>query len=98
LKEGDVKTAMQRPDAVLLTEAMARKYFGTDAAIGKTLKMNNDLLLTVTGILAETPQNSHLQFDFILPIEFCLSCQRELADLPAGGAGGVGFRLGDGEL
>jgi putative ABC transport system permease protein len=68
LKEGDVKKAMQRPDAVLLTGAMARKYFGTEAAIGKTLKMNNDLLLTVTGILAETPGNSHLQFDFILPM------------------------------
>jgi len=68
LKEGDVKTALQRPDAVLLTGAMARKYFGTDAAIGKTLKMNNDLLLTVTGILVETPENSHLQFDFILPM------------------------------
>jgi putative ABC transport system permease protein len=68
LKEGDVKTAMQRPDAVLLTEAMARKYFGTGAAIGKILKMNNDLLLTVTGVLAETPENSHLQFDFILPM------------------------------
>jgi hypothetical protein len=45
---------------VLLTEAMARKYFGTVAAIGNTLKMNNDLLLTVTGVLAATPENSHL--------------------------------------
>src|SRR5579863_1665845 len=41
LKKGDVKTAMKRTDGLLLTEAMARKYFGTDAAIGKTLKMNN---------------------------------------------------------
>jgi ABC-type antimicrobial peptide transport system permease subunit len=68
LLEGDPKTALRRPDAVLLTAAMARKYFGTDAAIGKTLKMDNDLLLTVTGILAGIPENSHLQFDFIVPI------------------------------
>ncbi len=80
LVAGDPASALRRPDAVLLTEAMARKYFGTggaagpdgavraDAAIGKTLKMNNDLLLTVTGILAPIPENSHLQFDFILPM------------------------------
>src|SRR5580658_6418297 len=37
LVAGDPKTALRRPDAVLLTEGMAKKYFGTDAAIGKTL-------------------------------------------------------------
>jgi len=67
LVAGDPKTALRRPDAVLLTTAMARKYFGTDGVIGKTLKINNDSLLTVTGILADIPENSHLQFDFILP-------------------------------
>jgi putative ABC transport system permease protein len=67
LVAGDPKTALRRPDAVLLTTAMARKYFGTDGAIGKTIKMDNDSLLTVTGILADVPENSHLQFDFILP-------------------------------
>ena len=68
LLAGDPRTALQQPDAVLLTAGMARKYFGTDAAIGKTLKMNNDLPLKVTGILADVPENSHLQFDFILPM------------------------------
>src|ERR1700678_740079 len=47
LVEGDRGTALRRPGTVLLTTAMARKYFGTDAVIGKTLKMNNDSLLTV---------------------------------------------------
>jgi putative ABC transport system permease protein len=68
LREGDPKTALQRPDAVLLTAGMAQKYFGSEAAIGKTIKMNNDLLLTVTGILADIPENSHLQFDCVLPM------------------------------
>jgi putative ABC transport system permease protein len=67
LVAGDPKTALRRPDGLLLTEAMAKKYFGTDAAIGKTLKMDNDVLLTVTGILADIPENSHLQFDFVIP-------------------------------
>jgi ABC-type antimicrobial peptide transport system permease subunit len=67
LVAGDPKAALQRPDGVLLTSAMARKYFGADGAMGKTLKMDNGVLLTVTGILAIIPENSHLQFDFILP-------------------------------
>ncbi len=57
---------------------MARKYFGTKAVIGKTLKMNNDSMLTVTGILAGIPDNSHLQFDFILPMAVNAQVDEEL--------------------
>jgi putative ABC transport system permease protein len=78
LLAGDRKTALRRPDAVLLTEGMARKYFGTEGAIGKTLKMDNDHLLTVTGILADIPENSHLQFDFIIPMAFYARVDDEL--------------------
>lgn len=68
LLKGNQQTALHQPDAILLTEAMATKYFGTENALGKTLLLNNQQNLTVTGILANTPSNSHLQFDFILPI------------------------------
>jgi ABC-type antimicrobial peptide transport system permease subunit len=68
LVAGDPMTALRRPDGVLVTGAMARKYFGSGEAIGKAIKMDNHLLLTVTGILADVPENSHLQFDFILPM------------------------------
>jgi predicted permease len=68
LVKGDPKTALQRIDGVLLTERMAKKYFGDQEALGRTLKKDNDNMVTVTGILADVPANSHLQFDFILPI------------------------------
>ncbi|RFM30983.1 hypothetical protein DXN04_30935 [Chitinophaga silvisoli] len=47
---------------------MATKYFGTANGIGKTLKIDNSYQVTVTGVLANIPTNSHLQFDFILPM------------------------------
>src|ERR1700676_163756 len=68
LIQGDPKSAMQRADGVLLTEDMAKKYFGEKEAIGQTLKLDNGDFVTVTGILANIPSNSHLQFDFILPM------------------------------
>jgi putative ABC transport system permease protein len=68
LVKGDPKSAMQRPDGVLITEEMAKKYFGAQDPMGKTLKKDNDHYVTVTGILADIPSNSHLQFDFILPL------------------------------
>ena len=68
LVEGDAKTALQRIDGILITEDMAKKYFGKEEALGKTLRKDNGNNVTVTGILANIPSNSHLQFDFILPM------------------------------
>ncbi len=68
LLRGNPRTALLRPDGVLLTENMAKKYFGNIDALGKTLRINNQHLVTVTAVLANIPSNSSLQFDFILPI------------------------------
>ena len=68
LLEGDRKTALLRHDGLLLTAAMAKKYFGDHKALGQTLKKNNGDYVTVTGVMADIPANSHLQFDFIMPI------------------------------
>ena len=68
LVKGDPATAMERPDAVLITEDMAKKYFGREDALGKVFRKDNKDNVIVTGILANIPANSHLQFDFILPM------------------------------
>ena len=68
LLNGNRQNALNQPDAILLTEAMASKYFGKENPVGQTLVLTNRGNLTVTGVLANPPANSHLQFDFILPI------------------------------
>ena len=68
LLKGDPKTALLHHDGVLITASMAKKYFGDYDALGKTLKKDNGKYVTVTGVLADIPANSHLQFDFILPL------------------------------
>jgi putative ABC transport system permease protein len=67
LVEGDPATALQHIDGVLITQDMAKKYFGGEDALGKTLRKDNGANVTVTGVLANPPANTHLQFDFIMP-------------------------------
>lgn len=53
----------EKPRTVLLTEKLARKYFGTTDALGKTLKINNRTEFQVVGILKELPANTDLRFE-----------------------------------
>jgi len=68
LVQGDRATALTNVDGVLITQEMATKYFGNQNPIGKFLRKNNSENIVVTGVLANIPANSHLQFDFILPM------------------------------
>ncbi len=63
LIKGDVKTALQQTNTVVITEEMARKYFGGEEPIGKILDLNNHELYKVTGVMAAIPSNSHFHFD-----------------------------------
>jgi len=78
LLKGNRATAMQRPDGVLLTADMAIKYFGNEDAMGKILRKNNGSNVVVTGVLANIPANSHLQFDFIFPMSAIASQDHDL--------------------
>jgi putative ABC transport system permease protein len=67
--KGDPKTALKNRNSIVLTESMARKYFGTDEPIGKVLTIiQPSLTFTVTGVIKDVPKNSHLHFDCIIPI------------------------------
>lgn len=50
---------------VVITESIARKYFGTDNPLGKTLLFWNEYPFTVTGIIKDYPENAHLRCDLL---------------------------------
>ena len=68
LLKGNKNTALQSPDGILITENMARKYFGQQDPMGKVIRINNADNYKVAGVLENIPSNSHLQFDFIIPM------------------------------
>ncbi|MBO0937511.1 ABC transporter permease [Fibrella sp. HMF5335] len=64
--------ALRQPNAVFLSEAAARKYFGTQPALGKTLTVNGQfgtILYAVGGVYANMPANSDLQFDILFSLK-----------------------------
>jgi len=69
LKVGNAPTALSRKNTIVLTERMARKYFGDEDPIGKLLRYDNQYDLEVTGILKEVPSNSHFRFDLLADFE-----------------------------
>lgn len=63
--EGDEK-ALTKPFALVITEAMARKYFGDSSAIGRELELN-DMPIMVSTVVKGMPENSHFHFNAIIP-------------------------------
>lgn len=62
---GNPAKALTEKNAIVLTESMAAKYFGTKEPLGEQMKFwGNDF--TVTGVMSDVPANSHLQFDFLI--------------------------------
>ncbi|MBT3229720.1 MAG: FtsX-like permease family protein [Candidatus Marinimicrobia bacterium] len=62
---GDPKTALTQPLSVVITERMAKKYFGDEDPLGKVLNSDNVVDFTVTGVVQELPDDSHWHFDFL---------------------------------
>ncbi len=64
LSKGDPQTALLEPNSIVLTEAMARKYFGDEDPMGRTLSVGGNTY-KITGVLKNSKHRSHLRFDFL---------------------------------
>lgn len=82
--QGDLNTAMDKPDAVVITKKTAKKYFGPDEdPLGKILQVSGgwaDGNYEVTAVIENVPQNSHFTFDFLFPIHNLLQGQQYKQD------------------
>lgn len=63
--DGDPNTALDRPSTIVLTESTARRYFGDEQAIGKTLRLEEGPTFEVTGVIKDIPTQSHFRMDMI---------------------------------
>jgi len=67
LIQGDPQTALAKPDGLVISESMAKKYFRDDNPIGKQMKIDQTYLFQVTGVMEDIPANTHVYFDFLAP-------------------------------
>ena len=67
LIKGEVATALDEPLTTVVTEETAEKFFGKEDPMGESLILGEDLF-TITGVVENVPENSHLQFDLLIPM------------------------------
>ncbi|MCZ6758112.1 MAG: ABC transporter permease [Bacteroidetes bacterium] len=65
LSTGDPKTALARPNTIVVTEEIARKYFGDEQPLGKILRVDNNVDYEITGIIQPIPGQSHFKPDLV---------------------------------
>jgi len=71
LLAGDSKTALVEPRSIVLSTSLAEKYFGSKPSwkenpVGQMILVNNKESYTITGIMEDTPANSHLKFNALI--------------------------------
>ena len=67
--QGNTATALNEPNTVVITESAAKKYFGTNNALGRTIETDNGELYKVTAVIKDMPHNSHFNLDFIFSMD-----------------------------
>ena len=67
--QGDIETILNNPTDILISESIARKYFGNNDPMGEALTISRNLEYSVAGVFKDLPANSHFHFDIVLPIE-----------------------------
>ena len=65
---GNPKKALSEPNAVVITESIARKYFKGTNVLGQVLRFDNKTDYKITGVIKDVPDNSHFKFDFFVAL------------------------------
>jgi putative ABC transport system permease protein len=73
LLSGDAKTALTEPNTLVLSESVAKKFFGSENPVGKTILRNKKSAYKVTGVFKDMPANTHLKADILISYATFLS-------------------------
>jgi len=68
--QGNSSKPFTDDNSVVITQSIAQKYFGNENAIGKVIVGDNKQNFTVSGVIADFPENSSIQYDMMMPISF----------------------------
>ncbi len=66
LQKGDPATALANPNSIVLTKHIAKKYFGDEDPINKTMLFEGQFSLKVTGLFDDLPPQTHFNFDCLI--------------------------------
>ena len=68
--EGNSATALNKPQSVVISRSMEKKYFGEEQALGKTIEIGegDNKAYAVTGVIEDIPEQAHFHFDFLISL------------------------------
>ncbi|MFC2157784.1 ABC transporter permease [Acidobacteriota bacterium] len=75
---GDPELALNDPNSILISKNLAEILFGSRDPIGETVVYNTQIPLKVTGTFSDYPHNSHIGFEFIVPLALSKMWNRDL--------------------
>ncbi|MEP2670122.1 MAG: FtsX-like permease family protein [Cyclobacteriaceae bacterium] len=68
--EGDPQKSLQDLNTVVITASIAKKLFGNESALGKVIQLkDNGIDFQVGAVVKDTPEQSHLRFDYLISFE-----------------------------
>ncbi|GAA4461749.1 ABC transporter permease [Nibrella saemangeumensis] len=69
---GDATSVLSEPGKLVISESLARKYFGNENPVGRVLRIDNVVDVLVSGVFTDIPEKSSLTFDFLVPYQHFL--------------------------
>ncbi len=70
LVTGNVNSVLKDPFSIVLDESTAKSLFGNDDPINKTIRIDNQHDVKVTGVMKDFPANASMQFHFLMPFSY----------------------------
>ena len=65
LVKGAAASVLRNPNSLVISQRLAKKYFGDEDPVGKIIRLDDQYDMMVTGVMDKLPGNSHLQFDAV---------------------------------
>jgi putative ABC transport system permease protein len=65
--KGNINTALNHPNDIVITEKLSKKLFGNTDAMGKTVLLDSKYNFTVSGVIRDLPNNTQFDFEYLLP-------------------------------
>ena len=80
LLQGNANLVLKDPHAIVITESTAKALFGNENPINKTVRLDNENDLKVTGVLKNLPGNSTFQFNFLIPFSYLVATDQVIKE------------------
>jgi len=93
LVQGNANSAMSDPYSIVLTQSTAKALFGNENPINKTVRVDNQHDLKVTGLLKDLPANSSFQFKYLIPFSYMEQTRSYVKRDRTGGFDGNGYQI-----